>query len=228
MAVAKDGAGVSTGGNAATLTTGNYSTSANSLIVVALCIDCQSGFDPIPTSVTSAAAGALTLIVSQTSTAQFAGLYVVFTSGALTNDTVTANWTNSGIGMLAVQPFTGSQTYSGLVAGTDYATATATANPTNHATLNITTKKDGSWIVAGANAFSSNSQTPDTNSGTLFQYFFGGGNGGSVFLERTDSPKNIGTYDIGTVWSASDGWDEAAMEIIPAAATVGNIAWIKA
>lgn len=233
MSVAKNGSCVSSGvASVTSLNTGAAVTTsvANCLIVAGL-VTGNGGSLISGSSISGGgltwnkiAASVITGNLAPDGTSEF---WFAWAAAAITNQTITANWSNSSDGLLAVQAFSGSQDYTSLTANTDYAVATNNSSGTGtDNAVSITTKKSGSWVVSISGFRNADSNSNDANCQSLAT-FAGGGSGlpKQALVERTDSPVNIGTYAIGfSTTNDLFGWTNAALEIIAASASF-NPSW---
>lgn len=162
------------------------------------------------------------------SSAQFTSeLWWAWAAAAITNQTVTASGLSGAANLsIAVQAFSGSRDYTGLVANTDFTTASAIADNGTASSVNVTTKANGSFIVSGTETYDSVGSTPPVSAANctkLGDGVPGGGGGAFVFNYLTASPAAIGTYAVGSTHE-DNGWGLAAMEILAAVvAAVGGV-----
>lgn len=222
MAVAKDGTAQSgsTGNGTSAATGASVSTSGTNRILLA---SLTVGAGAYITG-TSVSGGGLTWakIDSQQgndSAFQFltTEIWWAWAAIAITNQTITASWTNLGQATISVQAWSGSKDYTGLTAGVDFATSKAHGASAN-SSVNITTLKAGSWVVASTCIADAVGVTANANCAHLFsESIF---TNAHAFDERTDSPVSVGTYAIGSTGGVpADAYVNLAMEIIDGTAT---------
>lgn len=223
MAVAKDGSTVGINGSfvaVSTLTTGAFSTSGtNRLCIASLTV---GGNNATPISGLTLTGTTLSWSILKQSPNSFGNTSFIlwaWAAASVTGETLLASWTTAQFAALAVQPFSGSQNYSGLVSGTDYAVASASTTSSSGAdsATNIITKKNGSWVLGCTGFWNTPAAlTADSGCDDLYNFQSAANQFTSDFIELTASPVNAGTYSLGAnAASQANGWTIALAEIVP-------------